>query len=94
MPLLPYSLEGSTLGDLHGLVAGSAREDQPLDFKLTLGDLEGKHGEAAEKNLLGDIAAFANIGGGNIVLGVDEVAAISSTPSPEQKSLRRWIIRP
>lgn len=72
MPILPLRVEELTLDHLNGLVAASAREDQHLDFKSTLPDLDGKNGERAKKDLLGDVAAFANAGGGDIVFGVEE----------------------
>lgn len=72
MPILPLRLNELTLEHMQSLVAASAREDQHLDFKSTLPDLDGKNGERAKKDLLGDVAAFANAGGGDIVFGVEE----------------------
>ena len=57
---------------LSGLVSASYAEDQGIDYKEELPDLDGKKPDDARKKLLADVAAFANAGGGDILFGVEE----------------------
>jgi hypothetical protein len=70
--LLPTRLEEVSLEHINGLVSASAREDQHLDYKQDLPDLDGKNGDKAKRGLLADVAAFANTGGGDVVFGIEE----------------------
>lgn len=72
MALLPTRLDELTLEHLRSLVDAGAREDQGIDFKINLPDLDGKNGSKAKRDLVADVAAFANGGGGDIVMGVEE----------------------
>lgn len=65
-------LEDITQEHIRGLVDAAAREDQQIDFKLSVPDLDGKNGPKAKRDLLCDVAAFANGAGGDIVMGIEE----------------------
>ena len=65
-------LESLIYDDLNGLVSASYAEDQAIDYKEELPDLDGKKPDDARKKLLADVAAFANAGGGDILFGVEE----------------------
>jgi predicted HTH transcriptional regulator len=65
-------LEAITYDDINHLVSSGYREDQNLDYKEQLPDLDGKKPDDARKKLLIDVAAFANAGGGDILFGVEE----------------------
>src|SRR5882724_1347239 len=81
MALLPTRLEALTAEHLQGLVDAGAREDDRLDFKLTTPDLDGKNGPKAKRDLLTDVSAFANGGGGDIVMGVEEGRDADNKPN-------------
>jgi hypothetical protein len=95
-------LESITDDDLAGLVAASYVEDQTIDYKEELPDLDGKKPDDARKKLLADVAAFANAGGGDILFGVIEgrtdgkpngvPVSVVGIESPNADALhRRWV---
>ena len=73
-------LESLVYEDLNGLVSASYAEDQAIDYKEELPDLDGKRPDDARKKLLADVAAFANAGGGDILFGVEGGALTFSIP--------------
>lgn len=81
MALLPTRLEDVTAEHLQELVDAGVREDDRLDFKLTIPDLDGKNGPKAKRDLLTDVSAFANGGGGDIVMGVEEGRDADNKPN-------------
>lgn len=103
MPVLPVRFDELTIDHLRGLVDASVREDQHIDFKANLPDLDGAKGERAKRDLLADVASFANATGGDIVFGVEEGRDGSNKPNGVAVSLagitldnvdaleRRWI---
>lgn len=66
---LPRDLLETTEADIRRLIADRAQEGPHLDFKR---DLPSAWDGSAKHELLADVTAFANSGGGDIVYGVDE----------------------
>ncbi len=66
---LPSNLLFTTQIDIEQLVSDSAREGPYIDFKR---DLPTAWNEAAKHELLADVTAFANAGGGDLLFGIDE----------------------
>ncbi len=58
--------------DVHALLTGQVPEGRALDYKR---DLPGS-ADADRKEFLADVSSFANAGGGDLILGVDEVAGV------------------
>jgi hypothetical protein len=92
MSPLPLRFDDLTLQHLKELVATSAREDQYLDFKSTFPDLDGKSAEKVKKDLLVDVAAFANAGGGNIIFGMEEGRDDEGRANGVAASLRPFVV--
>lgn len=65
-------LETIGYDDVSALVESAYREDREIDYKSQLPELDGKRPADAKKELLKDVAAFANAGGGDIVFGIEE----------------------
>lgn len=66
---LPRNLLETAQADIQRLIADRAQEGPHLDFKR---DLPAAWDSSAKHELLADVTAFANSGGGDIVYGVDE----------------------
>jgi len=66
---LPNNVLETTQADIERLVSDRAQEGAHLDFKR---DLPVAWDSGAKHELLADVTAFANSGGGDIVYGVDE----------------------
>tara|TARA_B100001105_G_scaffold12875_1_gene9438 strand:- start:7236 stop:8423 length:1188 start_codon:yes stop_codon:yes gene_type:complete len=66
---LPQKLLETTEADIRSLIAGHAQEGPHLDFKR---DLPTAWDGSAKHELLADVTAFANSGGGDIIYGLDE----------------------
>lgn len=73
---LPRNLLETTEADIRRLITDRAQEGPHLDFKR---DLPPTWDGAAKQELLADVTAFANTGGGDIVYGVDENAAAEAS---------------
>ncbi len=58
--------------DVDALLTGQVPEGRALDYKR---DLPG-NADADRKEFLADVSSFANAGGGDLILGVDEVGGI------------------
>jgi hypothetical protein len=95
-------LEHLAHDDLAGLVSVSYVEDQAIDYKEELPDLDGKKPDDARKKLLSDVAAFGNAGGGDILFGVEEgrsdgkpngiPVSLPGIENPNADALhRRWV---
>ena len=78
MSILRKPLDSVTIADLEALVASQARETDELEFKgkpyrpdrwIETGD---RVGDYARDEILGEIVAFANAGGGTLILGMHE----------------------
>ena len=65
---LPRTLQQTTADDIEALVRDAEMEGAHLDIKRELPARDN----AAKGELVGDVTAFANAGGGDIVYGVDE----------------------
>ena len=82
LPLFTEPLEQLTAEHVHTLVAERVPEGQTVEFKRTLAAKKGKTdpwvesgdgvGEHARNNVLKEVVAFANSGGGNLVIGIVE----------------------
>ena len=82
LPLFTEPLDQLTAGHVHTLVAENVPEGQTVEFKRTLAAKKGTTdpwvkggdsvGERARDNVLKELVAFANSGGGNLVLGIVE----------------------
>jgi len=66
---LPRALIETTEADIRRLIADRVQEGPHLDFKR---DLPTAWDGSAKHELLADVTAFANSGGGDIIYGVDE----------------------
>jgi hypothetical protein len=78
---LPRNLLETTEGDIRSLIADRVQEGPNLDFKR---DLPAAWDGSAKHELLADVTAFANSGGGDIVYGLDENdAAEASAVCPQ-----------
>lgn len=86
MPL-PVRLRDVTTQHVQSLVEAGVREDQQLDFKVQLPDLDGRRPDEAKRRLLADIAAFANASGGDIMFGVEEGRDSAGQPNGEARKL-------
>lgn len=69
---LPFRLTETTQRHLDQIVADQACEGPHLDFKR---ELPPAWNEAAKHELLADVTAFANAGGGDLLFGVEEDGA-------------------
>src|SRR5271165_5534091 len=74
-------LETIGYDDVHQLVIDRYPEDREIDYKRELPDLSGKRADEARKELLKDVAAFANGGGGDILFGIDEGRDVNQKPN-------------
>lgn len=66
---LPHQLLDTSEADIRRLITDRVQEGPHLDFKR---DLPKAWDSSAKHELLADVTAFANSGGGDIVYGVDE----------------------
>ncbi len=66
--MLPDQLDSVDEGHLNALVTDGVRESRSLEFKAML--LWGNDSE--KKEFLADVSAFANAGGGDLILGIEE----------------------
>lgn len=86
--LLGSSLDEVTEESLARLVDGAVDEDSDLEFKR---ELYG-NGDSERRDLAGDVAALANLGGGLLIIGIGDVdgCATERTPQPlsETEELR------
>lgn len=73
---LPSNLLETTQADIQRLIAERVQEGQHLDFKR---ELPTAWDAAAKHDLLADVTAFANSGGGDVVFGVDENEAAEAS---------------
>lgn len=75
--MLRYSLENISAAHLSELVENGVEESRTLDFKEDYGAIDGRKrnlNNDAKRELLADISAFANTDGGDIIIGVRDVA--------------------
>jgi hypothetical protein len=78
---LPRNLLETTEADIRSLIADRVQEGPHLDFKR---DLPAAWDGSAKHELLADVTAFANSGGGDIIYGLDENdAAEASAVCPQ-----------
>lgn len=73
---LPINLLETTQADVQRLITDRVQEGPHLDFKR---DLPAAWDNSARHELLADVTAFANSGGGDIVYGVDENEAAEAS---------------
>jgi Putative DNA-binding domain len=73
---LPSNLLLTTQADIQRLIADRVQEGPHLDFKR---DLPVAWDNSAKHELLADVTAFANSGGGEIVYGIDENEAAEAS---------------
>lgn len=73
---LPRNLLETTEAHIRGLIADRAQEGPHLDFKR---DIPTAWDASAKHELLADVTAFANSGGGDIIFGIDENDAAEAT---------------
>jgi len=66
--MLPAQLDSVDEGHLNALVTNGVLESRSLEFKAKL--VWGT--ESERKEFLADVSAFANGGGGDLVLGIEE----------------------
>ena len=66
--MLPAQLDSVDEGHLNALVTNGVPESRSLEFKAKL--VWGT--ESERKEFLADVSAFANAGGGDLVLGIEE----------------------
>lgn len=88
---LPSTLIETTESDVQRLIADRIQEGPHLDFKR---DLPAVWNEAAKHELLADVTAFANSGGGDIIYGVAENdAAEASAVCPQSLESVDLVVR-
>ncbi len=66
--MLPAQLNSIDANHLNGLVTNSVRESRSLEFKAEF----ASENDSQKKEFLADVSAFANDGGGDLVLGIKE----------------------
>jgi predicted HTH transcriptional regulator len=72
--MIPKRLSEITADDILRLVENGRTEDRDLDFKR---DLYGAADED-KRELLADISSFANLSGGDLIIGIQDVNGIAS----------------
>jgi predicted HTH transcriptional regulator len=72
----------STKDQIDSLVAAGMSESRTLDFKETWWEAD----EKGNRDICVDIAALANAGGGQILIGIKEIEGIAVSVSPVNKA--------